>query len=89
VFSRAKEILLAHPGTAPVELRLGSDNGLAAPVLRSRTLKVDPSRDTIEGTTGDVRQSPRAACEGRGGKERAGLITAFWQSKPNGSNTNS
>ncbi|HIF05455.1 MAG TPA: hypothetical protein EYQ64_00450 [Gemmatimonadetes bacterium] len=48
VFSRAKEVLVAHPGTAPVELRLGSDNGIAAPVLRSRTLKADASRDTIE-----------------------------------------
>lgn len=48
VFSRAKEVLVAHPGTAPVELRLGSDNGIAAPVLRSRTLKADASGDTIE-----------------------------------------
>ena len=48
VFARAKEILVAHPGTAPVELLLGSDNGVAAPVLRSRTLKADPSRETIE-----------------------------------------
>ena len=48
VFARAKEVLAAHPGTAPVELVLGEDNGLAAPVLRSRTLKADPSQDTIE-----------------------------------------
>ena len=48
VFARAKEILAAHPGTAPVELILGTDNGVAAPVLRSRTLKADPSHDTIE-----------------------------------------
>ncbi len=48
VFARAKEILVAHPGTAPVELLLGSDNGIPAPVLRSRTLKADPSPDTIE-----------------------------------------
>jgi DNA polymerase-3 subunit alpha len=48
VFARAKEVLVAHPGTAPVELRLGSDNGVAAPVLRSRTLKADPSHETIE-----------------------------------------
>jgi len=48
VFARAKEVLEAHPGTAPVELRLGSDNGITVPVFRSRTLKADPSRDTIE-----------------------------------------
>ena len=48
VFARAKEVLAAHPGTAPVELRLGTDNGIAAPILRSRTLKADPSRETIE-----------------------------------------
>jgi len=48
VFARAKEVLVAHPGTAPVEIRLGSDNGLSAPVLRSRTLKADPTHDTME-----------------------------------------
>jgi len=48
VFARAKELLKAHPGMAPVELSLGSDNGIAAPILRSRTLKTDPSHDTIE-----------------------------------------
>jgi DNA polymerase-3 subunit alpha len=48
VFARAKEVLEAHPGMAPVELRLGSDNGITAPILRSRTLKADPSRDTME-----------------------------------------
>ena len=48
IFARAKEVLTAHPGTAPVELILGSDNDITAPILRSRTLKADPSRDTIE-----------------------------------------
>jgi DNA polymerase-3 subunit alpha len=48
VFVRAKEILKAHPGTAPVEVRLGSDNGMPAPILRSRTLKADPNQDTLE-----------------------------------------
>jgi DNA polymerase-3 subunit alpha len=48
VFAQAKEVLAAHPGTAPVELVLGSGNGVSAPVLRSRTLRADPSRDTIE-----------------------------------------
>ncbi len=48
VFARAKEVLVAHPGTAPVQLTLGSDNGVSAPQLRSRTLKVDPSRETVD-----------------------------------------
>jgi DNA polymerase-3 subunit alpha len=48
IFARAKRILVAHPGTAPVELILGTDNGAAAPVLRSRTLRADASPDTIE-----------------------------------------
>ncbi len=48
VFARAKEVLEAHPGMAPVELRLGSDNGITTPIFRSRTLKADASRDTIE-----------------------------------------
>ncbi len=48
VFARAKEVLIAHPGAAPVELALGSDNGAPAPLLRSRTLRVDPSRETLE-----------------------------------------
>ena len=48
VFARAKEVLVAHPGMAPVELRLGTGNGAGAPVLRSRTLRTDPTHDTIE-----------------------------------------
>ena len=48
VFARAKEVLVAHPGTAPVELRLGTDNGAGSPVFRSRTLKADPTHETIE-----------------------------------------
>ncbi len=47
VFARAKEVLVAHPGTAPVELTLGSDNGTLSPLLRSRTLKVDPSGEAL------------------------------------------
>ena len=47
VFARAKEVLLAHPGTAPVELRLGSDNGISTPLLRSRTFKADPGTETL------------------------------------------
>jgi DNA polymerase-3 subunit alpha len=48
VFARAKEVLVAHPGTAPVELRLGTDNDAESPVFRSRTLKADPTHETIE-----------------------------------------
>ncbi|HAW90472.1 MAG TPA: hypothetical protein DCX61_07405 [Gemmatimonadetes bacterium] len=48
VFARAKEVLVARPGTAPVELRLGTDNGAGSPVFRSRTLKADPTHETIE-----------------------------------------
>ncbi len=48
VFTRAKKVLAEHPGTAPVQLTLGSDNGTPVPQLRSRTLKVDPSRETVD-----------------------------------------
>ena len=47
VFHEAKEVLVAHPGDAPVELRLGRDNGVEGPRFRSRTLKVDPSQETL------------------------------------------
>ena len=43
VFARAKEVLEAHPGTAPVELLLGSDNGITAPVFRSRSSRQTPA----------------------------------------------
>ena len=48
VFTRAKKVLAEHPGTASVQLTLGSDNGTPVPQLRSRTLKVDPSRETVD-----------------------------------------
>ena len=47
IFAKAREVLASHPGAAPVEVRLGSDNGMAASVLRSRTLNVDPNRDAL------------------------------------------
>jgi len=47
VFHDAKEVLVAHPGGAPVELRLGSSNGVEASRFRSRTLKVDPDNETL------------------------------------------
>ena len=47
VFHDAKEVLAAHPGDAPVELRLGSSNGVEASRFRSRSLRVDPSNETL------------------------------------------
>ena len=47
-FERAKEILAAHPGPAPVEIRLGTDNGQPAPRFRSRSLRAEPDRATLE-----------------------------------------
>ena len=47
IFAKAREVLASHPGAAPVEVRLGSDSGMAASVLRSRTLNVDPNRDAL------------------------------------------
>jgi DNA polymerase-3 subunit alpha len=46
-FERARSILQANPGGAPVELRVGQDNGVAAPRLRSRSLKTDPLGETM------------------------------------------
>ena len=46
-FARAKSVLAAHPGAAPVEVTLGKDNGVEAPRLRSRTLRVNPTREAI------------------------------------------
>ena len=47
-FSRAREIVSAHPGVAPVEILLDTGNGLGLPRLRSRSLKVDPGPETLE-----------------------------------------
>jgi DNA polymerase-3 subunit alpha len=46
-FSKAREVLARHPGTAPVELKLQSENGGLSHVLRSRTLRTDAARDTL------------------------------------------
>ncbi len=46
-FARAKAVLQSHPGAAPVELTLGSDNGVRAPRFRSRSLRVDPLGETL------------------------------------------
>jgi len=47
-FSEAKKVLAAHPGVAPVEVLVETGNGLGAPRLRSRTLRVDPGPDTLK-----------------------------------------
>jgi DNA polymerase-3 subunit alpha len=47
VFHRAKAVMVAHPGVAPVEVVLGQGNGVPAPRLRSRTLRVDPGAETL------------------------------------------
>jgi len=72
VFARAKEVVVAHPGTAPVELRLGVDNGAPAPILRSRTLKADPSPETMEALQemfGKARVRLVRVADGRSGRD--------------------
>ena len=44
---KARAVMEAHAGGAPVELVVGKANGAAAPRLRSRSLKVSPDRETI------------------------------------------
>jgi DNA polymerase-3 subunit alpha len=46
-FARAKEVLAAHPGAAPVVVQVGSDNGSLAPRLKSRTLRACPDAATV------------------------------------------
>lgn len=46
-FTEAKKILVAHPGVAPVEVLVRTGNGLGAPRLRSRSLRVDPGMETL------------------------------------------
>jgi hypothetical protein len=46
--SQIKETLANHPGNAPLELRL-NDNGNGSPIrMRSKTVSVDPSPETLE-----------------------------------------
>ncbi len=47
LFSKAKAVLASHPGMVPVEVTLGSDNGIRAPRLRSKSLKVDVANGTL------------------------------------------
>jgi DNA polymerase-3 subunit alpha len=46
-FASARTVLAAHPGASPVELTLGSDNGVKAPRFRSRTLTAAPTAETL------------------------------------------
>ena len=46
-FGRAREVMVAHAGETPVEVAVGDENGVKAPLLRSRSLKVRPDRETI------------------------------------------
>jgi DNA polymerase-3 subunit alpha len=71
IFSAARAVLEAHPGSAPVELTLGSDNGVKAPRFRSRSLRVDPLGETLPELrrlfgTGRVRLVRRGPAPGAG-----------------------
>ena len=46
-FGKARAVLVASSGAAPVELVVGEANGAAAPRLRSRSLRVSPDRETL------------------------------------------
>jgi len=47
-FGEARKLLEAHPGLAPVQVLIQTNNGLGAPRLRSRSLNVDPQPETLE-----------------------------------------
>ena len=63
-FHRARAVMAAHAGGAPVELVIGEGNGAEAPRLRSRSLRVAADRDTIR------------ELEAVFGKGRVGLVKA-------------
>ena len=46
-FEAAKKVMAEHPGPSPVWIQVGADNGERAPRLRSRSLRVEPSLDTL------------------------------------------
>ena len=46
-FSRARAVVAAHAGSSPLEVVVGDGNGVEAPRLRSRSLRVTPDRATI------------------------------------------
>ena len=47
-FAQAKKVLSSHPGVAPVEILVQTGNGLGAPRLRSKSLRVDPGAETLK-----------------------------------------
>ena len=47
-FAQAKKVLEEHPGSSPIWLQVGADNGERAPRLRSRSLKATPDRETVD-----------------------------------------
>ena len=61
-FDKARAVMAASSGAAPVELVVGEANGAAAPRLRSRSLRVSPDRETLR------------ALEALFGKGRVGLV---------------
>ena len=61
VFTKAKAVMTEHLGGAPVEFVVGQSNGVPAPRLRSRTVKLAADRETIQ------------ALEALFGKGRVGL----------------
>ncbi len=61
-FDKARAVMAANSGAAPVELVVGEANGAAAPRLRSRSLRVSPDRETLR------------ALEALFGKGRVGLV---------------
>jgi DNA polymerase-3 subunit alpha len=48
-FGKAKLLMGEHPGAAPVIVQVGSDNGVQAPRLKSRSMRITPDTETVEG----------------------------------------
>jgi DNA polymerase III subunit alpha len=48
VFGEARRILSTHPGASPVWFQIGEDNGDPSPRLRSKSLRVEPTGETVE-----------------------------------------
>ena len=46
-FEAAKKLMSDHPGPSPVWIQVGADNGDRAPRLRSRSLSIEPTLDTL------------------------------------------
>ena len=47
-FAKARRLLAAHPGSSPIWLQVGEDNGERAPRLRSRSLGASVDAETME-----------------------------------------